>query len=233
MRSPAGSYDILFLHVSTKHHCTELYQTRTYSKQASSSIPPKTSAPLTHLFHRCGHFPSLWWSIPIVSLTSISNPSPAIIPSSSTPNSASWPTQSRHKSSTPTGQSDFRDVLARINRRRTPHQIWMRRRFRRRCCMMRRRWSRYCRRRFRDVGFGFRLVGRGSLLTYLVSIRESLTCSGQKEKLTRQRRRPNRLRTNTENHSELIDNHLCATEMIYAGEHVGALEFAPLHFMEI
>lgn len=43
----------------------------------------------------------------------------------------------------------------------------------------------------------------------------------------------NRFRTHTTHHGKLIDDHLGPSKVVDAIEHVGGLEFGPLHFMEV
>lgn len=44
---------------------------------------------------------------------------------------------------------------------------------------------------------------------------------------------PDRLRADTEDHGDLIDDHLGATKVVLGIEHVGGFEFAPLHLSEV
>ena len=44
---------------------------------------------------------------------------------------------------------------------------------------------------------------------------------------------PDRLGADTEDHGDLIDDHLGATKVVFGVEHVGGFEFAPLHLSEV
>ena len=98
-----------------------------------------------------------------------------------------------------------------------------------------RRWNRYCGLWRRGVGLGSRFVGRGSLYRRAYW----LVCTGIWNGLagyvhsTCQSSCPDRLRAYTEDHGELVDHHLGTSQMVDTVEHIRALEFAPLHIMEI